>query len=380
MLHAQEAPSAPAQTDLSAPETSASDVSPSPPRTSPSDLVQQPPQPLSVEAPTTPENYVDRSGMVELVFWQSLNGLFAGTLLSSAAFGGDTHKWCVLDQSGSAEATKKCKDVAARSGGVVALGLAAGIAGPLLAVRKNSLRTADALLVNRASLIGLMHGYILSFAAGLQPLTDDPVVYEVDVKESRWLSGLTFVGDIAGIAAGSYLAHAYDPEPGFVSLVGTVHLTAFMAAMSVGTSIPDKLKQKNMRLISAVSLGVADLAMAATYYYADRIDIGRNLVFWLDTGALVGWAAGAGLGSLIAGSEERAVSIGGTLGMAAGLIITYLVTERSEPWRKRVDPADVGFHAKNFELLAPQLSVRPVTNGHGEHGLVYGVDILRGRF
>ena len=89
-----------------------------------------------------------------------------------------------------------------------------------------------------------------------------------------------------------------------------------------------------MRFISAVALGLADAALGIGVLYSDRIDIGRNRVFWLDTGAMVGWLAGGGVGSIIAGDKQRALSIGGALGMTAGIVLSYWATSGSESWRQ----------------------------------------------
>jgi hypothetical protein len=206
----------------------------------------------------------------------------------------------------------------------------------------------------------------------LEPFNTKSVDYVIEVDESRWLAGLTFAGDMTGVGAGSYLAYHFDPKPGTVSFLGTLHTATFIAAMSVGSSFPDEVKQKDLRLISGVSLGLADAALAVGLLYADRIDIGRNRVFWLDTGSMVGWLAGSGLAAIMAGNESRALSIGGALGMVLGTALSYWATDDSEPWRESA-PAE----PKLVELDAPGLRMAPRA-GQGRFDL--SLDLLRGRF
>jgi hypothetical protein len=318
---------------------------------------------------------VDRSGIGELVFWQGVNGLLAGSVLGYAVSAGQMDRHCRTKEPDDSYSSA-CKDALGRAGGIAVVGLAAGVAVPLLATRGRDIKTADALLVNRATLIGAMHGYIIPFAAGLEPFDTKSVNYVVEVDESRWLAGLTFAGDVAGVGAGTYLARRFDPKPGTVSFLGTLHTATFIAAMSVGSSFPDEVKQNDMRLISSVSLGLADAALGVGLLYADRIDIGRNRVFWLDTGSMVGWLAGSGLAGIIAGSESRALSIGGALGMFLGVALSYWATSDSEPWRESA-PAEP--KPKLVELDAPALRMVP-RPGPGQGRLDVSIDLLRGRF
>lgn len=108
--------------------------------------------------------------------------------------------------------------------------------------------------------------------------------------------------------------------------------------------------------------------------YADRIVIGRNRVFWLDTGSMVGWLAGSGLSAIIAGNENRALSIGGALGMVLGTALSYWATSDSEPWRESA-PAE----PKLVELDAPGLRMVPRA-GQGQGRFDVSLDLLRGRF
>jgi hypothetical protein len=325
------------------------------------------------DGPAPPPGYLDRSGIGELVFWQGVNGLLAGSVLGYAVTAGQMDRHCRSKEPDDTYSSS-CKDAFGRAGGIAVVGLAAGVAVPLLATRGRDLKTADALLVNRATLIGAMHGYIIPFAAGLEPFNAKSVDYVIEVDESRWLAGMTFAGDVAGVGVGSYLARKFDPKPGTVSFLGTLHTATFIAAMSVGSSFPNEVKQKDMRLISSISLGLADVALGVGLLYADRIDMGRNRVFWLDTGSMVGWLAGSGVAGIIAGNENRALSIGGALGMFLGTALSYWATSDSEPWRESA-PAE----PKVVELDAPGLRLVPRT-GQGQGRLDVTVDLFRGRF
>jgi hypothetical protein len=314
-----------------------------------------------------PPGFRDRSGLTELVFWQGVNGLIAGSSLAYAISGGAVEREC--DDMGSMmEASEACKDAVGRSSGIAALGLAAGIATPLLVTRGKDVRTGDVILINRSTFLGALHGYIVPFAAGLDNTQTD---------DRRVLSALTFTGDVLGIAAGTYLASRLDLPPGKVSFVGTLHSATLLAALSVGNSIPDEVDQDDERIISGISLGLADVALGIGIAYLDRVDIGRRRVFWLDTGGLVGWIGGGGFGALLGGSDERAIAIGSTVGMAAGLVLTYWATSDMESWRKRYQ---VG--ALSFELHPPGLRVEPETGAGGSygHGKRVTVDALRGSF
>ena len=302
-----------------------------------------------------------------LFFWQAVNGTIAGGMLATAITAGQIDKHCVdgEDKNNSS----KCRDAIARSAGISTVGLATGIVLPYWLTHKKPVTTADAIIINRATLLGAMHGYIIPFSAGLEPLTDDPDVIEANVNEIRWLSGLTFAGDILGVGAGVYLADKYETDPGFVSFVGTLHFTTFLAVGSVGSAFADDLDQESNRLITGTSLLAADIALATALYYRDEIDVGRNRVFWIDTGAYIGWVAGAGFGSIIGGDDQRSISIGGTIGMAAGIYGMYMSTRKSEPWRRRA----------NFDMegirLEPSLSIRPMQRTDGSLELGYYLDL-----
>jgi len=314
-----------------------------------------------------PVNYLDRSGIRELVFWQAVNGAIAGGMLATAVTAGQIDKHCVdgEDKNNSS----KCRDAIARSAGISTVGLATGIVLPYWLTHKKPVSTADAIIINRATLLGAMHGYIIPFSAGLEPLTDDPDVIEANVNEIRWLSGLTFVGDLMGVGAGVYLADKYETDPGFVSFIGTLHFTTFLAVGSIGSAFADDLDQDSNRLITGTSLLAADIALATALYYREEIDVGRNRVFWIDTGAYVGWVAGAGFGSILGGDDQRSISIGGTIGMAAGIYGMYMSTRNSEPWRRRA----------NFDLegirFQPSLSIRPTQRIDGGLELGYYLDL-----
>jgi hypothetical protein len=323
----------------------------------------------AAEELTPPPGFRDRSGLTELVFWQGVNGLIAGGTLAYAITGGAVERECDTgDMTGMMEASEACKDAVGRSSGIAALGLAAGIATPLLVTRGKDVRTGDVLLINRATMIGFLHGYIVPFAAGLDNTQTD---------DRRVLSALTFTGDVLGVAAGTYLASRLDLTPGKVSFVGTLHTAVLLAALSVGNSIPDDVDQDDERIISGISLGLADVALGIGIAYIDRVDIGRRRVFWLDTGGLVGWIGGGGFGALLGGSDERAIAIGSTVGMAAGLVLTYWATSDMEEWRRRYQVGSVA-----VEFHPPSLRVEPESAASGAPGpgKRISIDALRGRF
>ncbi|MDH5219386.1 MAG: STMP1 family protein, partial [Gammaproteobacteria bacterium] len=191
--------------------------------------------------------------------------------------------------------------------------------------------------------------------------------------EIQWSFGLTFAGDLLGVGAGVYLAQNYEPDPGFVSLLGTLHFTTFLAAGSIGSAFADELDQDTNRLISGTSLAIADVALAAAYYYRNEIDIDRNRVFWIDTGSMVGWIAGGGIGAIIAGTDQRAVSVGSTIGMATGIIATYWATRKTEDWRNRVDFENTANKGLHFET--PSFSIRPRQRANGSQEYTYFVDL-----
>ena len=296
-------------------------------------------------------------------------GAVVGGLLSTALTAGTIDKYCVDGEDKND--SSKCRDAQARAGGIATVGFATGIALPYWLTRDKPVSTSDAITINRATMLGGMHGYIIPFAAGLKPLVDDPNIIEPDITELRWLSGLTAAGDLLGVGAGVYLTREYDIDPGFVSFVGTLHFTTFIAASSIGAAYVDKLDHDNNRMISATSLLAADIALATALYYRDEIDVGRNRVFWIDTGAMVGWIAGAGLGSIIGGENQRHISIGATIGLAAGIYGSYISTKNSEDWRRRVD-----FKIGAIRIPAPSLSVRPVHKRNGDIEMAYYADWL----
>jgi hypothetical protein len=184
-----------------------------------------------------PDEFVDRSGLTELVFWQGVNGLLAGSVLGYAATAGQLDAHCRTTYGSDQHHSQACKDALGRGAGITIVGLAAGIGLPLLLTRGREVKTADALLVNRSTLIGAMHGYIIPFAAGLEPFNTKKIDYVVDVDESRWLAGATFAGDVVGAGVGTFLANRYDPTPGTVSFLGTLHSVPLGAKVHVNGAL-----------------------------------------------------------------------------------------------------------------------------------------------
>jgi hypothetical protein len=320
------------------------------------------------DGPAPPPGYVDRSGLSELIFWQGVNGLFAGGLLGTALFGKTIEQECVdedVSPGTPVEQNKSCSAALARGGAIPVVGLAAGLSLPFLLTRGNPVKTGDVILINRATMIGAMHGLILPFVAGADPSDPDDFLLT---------GGLAFAGDVAGLSLGLYLASRYDFDPGRMSFLGTLHFAAFLASMSVGTSIPEHNDKSDQRIIQGISLGLADAALVVALTQFNKIDIGRHRVFWLDTGAFIGMLGGTAVGALIGGDEEKVAAIGGAVGMAAGFLLTYWSTEGDEAYRKRHEP-----RVSRLEFDAPAVRLLPTPTQDGmELGL--GFDVLRGRF
>jgi hypothetical protein len=319
-------------------------------------------------------DHLDRSGISELVFWQAVNGSISGTMLGYALFADDIRKHCD-DRPPEAERTPACSRAYGRAGGVNLLGLAAGISLPLLLTRGKPVPTSTAILINRSTMIGAMHGYIIPFAAGLKPFDPEDPSYELETSDARWLAGLTLAGDLAGLGTGALLSRRDPLPPGTLSFLGTLHMSVFFAGMTVGMSLPEDRDQDDMRVISAASLGLADVALAVALAYADRIDIGRNRVFWLDTGALLGALAGSAVGAIVSGNQSRPIAISSAIGMGAGMVLAYWGSEGTELWRRRVEPAP----GVAIDLEAPALRLQPRADG-ADSGVSVALDLIKGRF
>jgi hypothetical protein len=208
-----------------------------------------------------------------------------------------------------------------------------------------------------------MHGLMLPFVAGADPSDPDDFLLT---------GGLAFAGDVAGLGLGVYLANAYDFDPGKISFLGTLHFATFLAAMSVGTSLPEHNDKDDQRMIQGISLGLADAALIVALTQFDKINIGRHRVFWLDTGSFIGMLGGTAVGALIGGDEEKVAAIGGAVGMAAGLLLTYWSTEGDERYRNRHE-----FSVAGIDFDAPTVEVSPTPGGTA---LGLSFDVLRGRF
>jgi hypothetical protein len=154
-----------------------------------------------------------------------------------------------------------------------------------------------------------------------------------------------------------------------------LHMSVFFAGMTVGMSLPEDRDQDDMRVISAASLGLADVALAVALAYADRIDIGRNRVFWLDTGALLGALAGSAVGAIVSGNQSRPIAISSAIGMGAGMVLAYWGSEGTELWRRRVEPAP----GVAIDLEAPALRLQPRADG-ADSGVSVALDLIKGRF
>src|SRR5512140_1850843 len=106
------------------------------------------------DGPAPPVGYLDRSGVGELVFWQGVNGLLAGSVLGYAITAGQLDSHCRTTYGADHSHSQECKDAVGRGAGITVVGLAAGVSVPLLVSRGRALKTGDALLVNRSTLIG----------------------------------------------------------------------------------------------------------------------------------------------------------------------------------------------------------------------------------
>jgi hypothetical protein len=320
------------------------------------------------DGPAPPPGYVDRSGLSELIFWQGVNGLVAGWFLGTALFGKTIQRECIEDDGTTGapvEQNKSCTAAVARGGAIPVVGLAAGLSLPFLLTRDKPVKTGDVILINRATMIGAMHGLIVPFVAGADPSDPDDFLLT---------GGLAFAGDVAGLGLGVYLASRHDFDPGKMSFLGTLHFATFLASISVGSSLPEHNDKKDQRLIQGISLGLADAALLVALTQFDKIDIGRHRVFWLDTGTFIGMLGGTALGALIGGDEERVAAIGGAVGMAAGLLLTYWSTEGDERYRKRHE-----FSVAGVDFDAPTVRLSPPTTPDAlPVGLSF--DVLRGRF
>jgi hypothetical protein len=313
---------------------------------------------------TPPPGYMDRSGLSELIFWQGVNGLFAGGFLGTALFGKTIQRECIEDDGTTGapvEQNKSCTAAVARGGAIPVVGLAAGLSLPFLLTRDKPVKTGDVILINRATMIGAMHGLIVPFVAGADPSDPDDFLLT---------GGLAFAGDVAGLGLGVYLASRHDFDPGKMSFLGTLHFATFLASIS----LPEHNDKTDQRLIQGISLGLADAALLVALTQFDKIDIGRHRVFWLDTGTFIGMLGGTALGALIGGDEERVAAIGGAVGMAAGLLLTYWSTEGDERYRKRHE-----FSVAGVDFDAPTVRLSPPTTPDAlPVGLSF--DVLRGRF
>ena len=61
----------------------------------------EPPSAPTADGPSPPSSFVDRSGLNEMVFWQAVNGLFAGATLGSAVTAGVVNKHCIDEETAS---------------------------------------------------------------------------------------------------------------------------------------------------------------------------------------------------------------------------------------------------------------------------------------
>jgi hypothetical protein len=315
-----------------------------------------------------PLGYVDRSGLSELIFWQGVNGLFAGGFLGTALFGKTIERECLDDDEvagAPVEQNKSCTAALARGGAIPVVGLAAGVSLSFLLTRDKPVKTGDVILINRATMIGAMHGLMVPFIAGADPSDPDDFLLT---------GGFAFTGDVAGLGLGLYLASRHDFDPGKMSFLGTLHFATFLAAISVGSSFPEHNDKTDQRIIQGISLGLADAALVLALTQFDKIDIGRHRVFWLDTGAFIGMLGGTAMGALIGGDEERIAAIGGAAGMAAGLLLTYWSTKGDEKYRNRHE-----FSVAGIDFDAPTVGLSPRQTQDGI-GLGLSFDVLRGRF
>lgn len=189
------------------------------------------------------------------------------------------------------------------------LGLAAGLAGSIYATRSGDVTAGQAWAVITGLDYGTYSGLLWSAAT--------------DADEER-LFGTALATGVAGGLIG-VLAARFRPAQGSVELVRSGGLWGTAAAAMLA------LMSSNVSDTGAFTLLAAgmDLGLLGGGLLATRVNVSRDRMLLIDTGAVTGLLFGLGTTWLIAGIDDnrQAVGAGGLAGLLAGIAIAVVLTQ-----------------------------------------------------
>jgi len=280
----------------------------------------------------TPPGYLDRSGLSELVVFQTANGYIAGYLLGLSIVN--------VDDLGSEDGL--------RVAGGALLGLGVGLGATLLATHDREVNTGDVVTIDSAASWGLVNGLLW------------PMVANADSSRPYALSGL--LGDLAGLGAGLWIASSVDLTPGEASLFQMSFTDGLLVGLFGAMAVLGADTDKDLRTSVAVGLGAGNAALVGSVLTGLGTPMGRRRIMWMQLGAAMGGLSGLGLGWVIAPDEPRAWFGTLALGLPVGGLVAYLVSEDSDVHNQRFDPNGAAVSMRNgeIELRAPSLQLASV--------------------
>lgn len=207
------------------------------------------------------------------------------------------------------------------------VGAGAGLAGAYLLTRGEILSAGEMAGVAWG---GLWGGTSVALMADLATGIDSS-----DPADILWSASL---GGLLGSGAGWLASRKLDPSPGDVALVGSLSVYGMMSGLLVGVGMdPPESEAYSLNMLMGTAIGVA-----AGLYAANRLEVSRRRMLWVDIGATVGalapWVI---VYPLIAdGESDTAVQATGwisTLGLLGGAYLAWRGTSDMDDRALRVD-------------------------------------------
>lgn len=207
------------------------------------------------------------------------------------------------------------------------VGAGAGLAGAYLLTRGDVLSAGE---IAGVAWGGLWGGTSVALMADLATGIDSS-----DPADILWSMSL---GGLLGSGAGWLATRKLDPSPGDVALVGSLSIYGMMSGLLIGVGMePPESEAYSLNMLMGTAVGVA-----AGFYAANRLEVSRRRMLWVDIGATVGalapWVI---VYPLIAdGESDTAVQATGwisTLGLLGGAYLAWRGTNDMDDGALRVD-------------------------------------------
>ena len=284
-------------------------------------------QAKDVQTSPSPEVYLDRSGLNEMIFFNVIYGATLGWMTGSFITGTEQNEY----NNGTEQ-----NEYLPRGFGGALFGAGGGLALSLLLTRNKPVLSGDVVFTNWAGRIGLANGVII------------PLLF-MDWAVTDWDTARLPLGLGIGLSAGAYatswlLIDKLRPSPGQASAIGAGFMWGnILGLLVMSTFKPTIETNKEAKQQLGLMLAVGDIGAAATAIYFAEREVSRSRIMWTDVGGLIGTVAGYGLGFFLVVDDPQAATGMAIAGMLGGLTLGYILSAGTEQWQKSATVSELGY-------------------------------------